>query len=256
MKSGKLFVAGALFLMFSSGSAFAGDLFDDDYRGSIKDDVDYVSDAERKWYLRGDLGYGVNADPVATDTDLGVFSDEDFDDNWSIGGGIGYRLSRGFRIDATLDYRFDADVYGVFPASPTTPLTGELSSLVGLVNLYYDFDMGHRITPYVGVGIGFAHHVMDEGELVSGADLPDFDGGSQTEFAWALMAGVDIDLQDRWKLDIGYRYLNMGDYSDVDVTTGTKTFHVDDLESHEIRIGLRYSFDCLRSCDASYEPMK
>jgi len=104
------------------------------------------------------------------------------------------------------------------------------------------------VTPYAGVGIGFAHHD------ISGDDSGDDD----TTFAWALMAGVDIDLRDRWKLDIGYRYLNMGDVEFLDEKTGGKDFIIEDYDAHEIRVGLRYSFSCLRSCETThdYEPMK
>ena len=256
MKIRKLGLVSALIFGLSAGNAVAADMFDRDYRGSVKDDgYSYEGAPERGWYLRGDVGYGFNSNPDADDS-IAKFVGEDLDDTWTIGGGVGYHLMRGIRVDLTLDYRFESDLYAFFPASPTTPLTGELSSLVGLANFYYDFDLGHRITPYVGVGIGFARHTMDAGKLVSGADVADFNGKTETEFAWAIMAGVDVDLRDRWKLDIGYRYLNMGDASYLDAETGTKTFNINDLESHEIRVGVRYSFSCWRSCEPSYEPMK
>lgn len=255
MRISRVGLIGTLMLMWSVSSAGAADLYDD-YRGSMKDEV-FEEAPQERWYLRGDLGYVNYSEPDLTDSNLGKFFGDDLDDTWSIGGGIGYHLMRGIRMDLTIEYRADADLYGVFPASPTTPLTGELSSWVGLANFYYDFDMGHRITPYVGVGLGFASHKMDAGKLVSGADLVDFSGKTETEFAWALMAGVDIDLRSQWKLDIGYRYMDLGDVKYLDATTGTKTFNVDDLESHEIRVGLRYSFGCWRDCAvASYEPMK
>jgi len=232
----------------SSGVVFAAD-FDDD-RYSMKDgDVEISSGAERAWYLRGDIGYGFNSDPEFDTLPTGAdFILEDADENVSFGGGIGYRIWRGFRMDATLDYRLNAEYFAQLDSgsAPLNQFTGDLDSLVGLINFYYDFDMGHRITPYVGAGVGFAHHWFD------GDDTDD----SDTNFAWAIMAGVDIDLQDRWKLDIGYRYLDMGDGSFDDKKTPGRSFEIDDIESHEIRVGLRYSFDCLRSCDVEYESYK
>lgn len=254
MKLIKMGLVSALMLAMSAGSAIAGGDIYGDYRGSIKDEV--YADSGHRWYLRGDIGYGYNSDPEIIDEVAAYFVGEDLDDTWSIGGGIGYYLTRGFRMDVTLDYRFDSDLYAYYPASPALPLTGELSSLVGLVNFYYELDMGHRITPYVGVGIGFARHEMDAGKQINGVDPVDFDGDSETEFAWALMAGVDIDLREGWKLDVGYRYLDMGSVKYTDATTGTKVYDIDDLESHEFRVGLRYSFSCWRSCEPSYEPMK
>jgi opacity protein-like surface antigen len=245
-------------LVLTGTTAGAADL-GDDYRGSLKDDVyEGVSDNNRGWYLRGDIGIGLGLDGRASDTIVEnglapAFINQDFDDGWAIGGGIGYNLMRGFRIDATLDYRMNGDVSAQLPPPATLPdaaFTGDLDSLVGLVNFYYDLDMGHRITPYVGVGIGFAHHTLD------GNDTDD----SDTSFAWALMAGVDIDLRANWKLDIGYRYLDLGDAKFDDRKNGTpaKDFILDDLESHEIRVGLRYQFGCLRDCnpEPSYESYK
>ena len=245
----KVGLVSALMLTLAGGSVAAADLYDQDYRGSIKDDMGYMDDAGHRWYWRGDVGIGFNSDPSFDTLPTGAkFILEDADENWSIGGGLGIYIMRGFRMDATLDYRMGTDVFSQLDSGtvPTNQFTGDLDTLVGLVNFYYDLDMGHRITPYVGVGIGFAYHSFD------GDDTSD----SDTSFAWALMAGVDIDLRESWKLDIGYRYLDMGDGSFADRKTPGRTFEIDDLETHEIRVGLRYSFDCWRSCEPSYEPMK
>ena len=238
----KMGLVSTLMLALVGGSASAADLYDRDYRGSIKDDMGYMDDSSHRWYWRGDIGFGFNSDPSFTDSNAAKFILDDADENWSIGGGLGIYIMRGFRMDATLDYRMDTDLFSQLDSGtvPTNQFTGELDTLVGLVNFYYDLDLGHRITPYVGVGVGFAHHSID------GDDTDDED----TSFAWALMAGVDIDLRDRWKLDIGYRYLDMGDGSFGDRKTPGRKFEIDDIESHELRVGLRYSFSCWRSCES------
>ena len=247
--------AGALVMLMAGNSAMAADLYDQGYRGSLKDDGYSDVGSERQWYVRLDLGYGFNQKPDLEDDNGVAIVTDDIDDNVVFGGGIGYHFMRGFRGDLTIDHRFDADVSGYYPAAgPANMATADINSWVGLANFYYDLDMGHRITPYVGVGIGFAHH------NVEGVDFNDSD---DTNFAWALMAGAAIDLKDSWKLDIGYRYLNMGDMN-VAITPAAKAtkyptanyIKVDDLESHEIRVGLRYSFGCWRDCDASYDEYK
>ena len=248
MKNLTVGLVSALLVFMAGPSVLAADIYGD-YRGSIKDDdghYDHASD--HRWYLRGDIGVGFNPDPSVTDSNKAKFILDDADENWSIGGGVGFYLMRGIRMDFTLDYRMNEDLFSQLDSGtvPTNQFTGDLDSLVGLVNLYYDLDMGHRITPYVGVGIGFARHSID------GDDTND----SDTSFAWALMAGADIDLREQWKLDVGYRYLDMGDGSFADRKTPGRNFEIDDLESHEIRVGLRYSFSCWRDCGGSYEPMK
>lgn len=245
----KLGLASALMLVMTGTSAVAADLLDRDYRGSMKDaDMGYMPEAENKWYVRGDVGMGFNDEPEYTDSNAAKFINQDADDNWSIGGGIGYYLTRGFRADITLDYRMGTDLASQLDSStpPDNIFTGDLDSLVGMANFYYDLDMGHRITPYVGVGLGFAYHD------ISGDDSTDDD----TTFVWAVMAGLDIDLRDSWKLDVGYRYLDMGNAKFADRKTPGRSFLLDDLQSHELRVGLRYSFSCWRSCEQDYMPMK
>lgn len=244
------FIGALMLVLTGTTSAGAADL-GDDYRGSLKDDgYMEVSDNNRGWYVRGDIGGTFYDDFTMTDTNSAKFILEDIDDKFNFGGGIGYNLMRGFRIDLTLDYRGDTDVFAQLDSGtvPTNQFTGEMSSLVGLANVYYDLDMGHRITPYVGVGIGFASLSMD------GPDSDD----SDTNFAWALMAGVDVDLRTNWKLDIGYRYINMGDGEFGDSKTPGRNFEVEDLEAHEIRVGLRYQLGCVRDCNPtpSYESYK
>ena len=244
----KASLVGALMLVLTGTTAGAAD-FDDDYRGSLKDDPYLeVDDHQRGWYLRGDIGGSFFDDYTMTHSNAAKFILEDINDSFNFGGGIGYNLMRGFRIDFTLDYRADTDLFAQLDSGtvPTNQFTGEMSSLVGLANVYYDLDMGHRITPYIGVGIGFAALSMD------GDDSDD----SDATFAWAIMAGVDIDLRANWKLDVGYRYLNMGDASFDDRKTPGRSFEVEDLEAHEFRVGLRYQLGCLRNCETSYESYK
>ena len=63
-------------------------------------------------------------------------------------------------------------------------------------------------------------------------------------FAWALMAGLSYDVTPNLKLDLGYRYLNMGRG-----TTGTINclcgvsfpgFTIAGMASHDLKIGMRW----------------
>ena len=61
------------------------------------------------------------------------------------------------------------------------------------------------VVPYVGAGIGFAHHMGDVRAMSTHAA-----GGDNRLFAWALMAGFGYQLTERAILDIGYRYIDLG----------------------------------------------
>jgi opacity protein-like surface antigen len=71
---------------------------------------------------------------------------------------------------------------------------------------------------------------------------------SQTNLAWALMAGTSYDLSQAAKLDLGYRYLNLGSgiaaSSDLlNCTCGTvgAPLKMSDLHAHEFRVGVRWA---------------
>ena len=56
-------------------------------------------------------------------------------------------------------------------------------------------------------------------------------------FAWALMAGVGYALNDRAQLDVGFRYVNLGNLKTLNSTTSSP------LTSKEVRVGIRYLID-------------
>ena len=142
-----------------------------------------------------------------------------------------------------------------------TPATGDctgnysakLSSYDVLVNGYFDLGTWYRVTPYVGAGVGvsFGHyqttstyvqgngvpyHITYSDPKFNSTTSPNFDrtsSGTYYNFAWALMGGFSVDVYDHTKLDIGYRYLNLGSIPGV---SGT-------LTSQEVRAGIRYMID-------------
>jgi opacity protein-like surface antigen len=60
-------------------------------------------------------------------------------------------------------------------------------------------------------------------------------------FAWSLMAGFSYAMTENASLDIGYRYLNFGQFAGINSTTGTAFSK--ELSAHQIRIGVRYMVD-------------
>ncbi|ODN68517.1 outer membrane protein [Methylobrevis pamukkalensis] len=78
------------------------------------------------------------------------------------------------------------------------------------------------------------------------SDLGEAGGGdSKWNFAWALTAGASYAFTERLSVDVNYRYLNLGEASLGTVTTQclcTTDASTDDIQAHEIRVGLRYAF--------------
>ena len=126
-------------------------------------------------------------------------------------------------------YRFDSNLRDGFNS-----LDAEVSTFTGMVNAWWDiYDLGGW-KPYIGGGVGFAHHTISASAPVGSTGKAD-----DTTFAWQIGAGVGIDVTDNLTVDIGYRFTDLGRPQGP----GASPFYVDDFYSHEFRIGLRYDFD-------------
>jgi opacity protein-like surface antigen len=179
------------------------------------------------WYLRGDLGYNISSKTGLTARDQfgnSVSESFDLDKNFVPSVGIGYQFTDYLRADVTGSYS-KQDLDG-FPA--------EARIWDMMANGYVDLGNFAGFTPYLGGGLGFANvrYSFDTG---SG----DFKSDDDYRFAWALMAGVGIDVASNIKLDLGYRY---GVISSGDVISGNGiTISDKDIKSHQLRAGIRFT---------------
>ncbi len=176
-----------------------------------------IPDYHPQWYFRFDAGLGVINDPDISD-DLFTYGELDgpgpitgpgdarfADSSWfngdfntflTLGGGVGYYLGRGWRIDATIEKRsnddgtvFGQDEYETYayvdddgipatasvytsdldnngtPGDQHTRFTAQekfrVDGTVWMANAYYDFTSGSSFTPYVGAGVGFAWNEIE-----------------------------------------------------------------------------------------------
>lgn len=214
------------------------------------------------WYLRGDIGLGTqtasrwhyNPNPptgITTATYQHTLSSTMF-----IGAGIGYAFNSWFRADATLEYRSGGrftgrDILAGPGGNFENVLHSNMSSLVAMLNGYIDLGTWWGITPYVGAGVGYAWNrlspTFDTGVVVGvGAASGVINGGTMGNFAWSLMAGMAWDVSASTKIELGYRYLNMGHFRSGApcplCTTAVVNYQIRDVVAHDIKIGLRYAF--------------
>lgn len=229
----------------------------------------------------------IRLDAGLSDYDVGKFSQQGLNDNGGrfvtseidnapfIGAGFGWNLGTWLRLDFTGEYHDHGDLSGADRLRQTlsapdgimtvsSTYAGEYSSIVGLANLYADLGTWNGVTPYVGGGIGIAHNKVSDVAILADGSFQDTSTGAlrqeftrstagaadKNSFAWALMAGIAMDINDRTKLDVGYRYLNLGQdiaattaIIDCDCGTVGEPMKIEDLSSHEIRVGLRWQFD-------------
>jgi len=124
----------------------------------------YQDTAFGGWYIRGDIDYHwssmdgadyvVYGDPAGS---LGRFDSTELDGAWSLGGGVGYQVTRYFRTDLTADYWADSDFTGATfgecdggPCASTD--SASYSAFLLLANAYIDLGTYAGFTPYIGAG--------------------------------------------------------------------------------------------------------
>jgi opacity protein-like surface antigen len=181
--------------------------------------------------------------------------------------GGGYKFNNWFRADVTGEYRSS----GLYRAS--NYYTGSTIACVGLptgtcgdnyrgqtsiglflANAYLDLGTWYGITPYVGGGVGVAAwsmgSVTDQSMQVQIPNGLIGSGSSSAtaglNFAWALMGGAAWDLSHNLKLDVGYRYVNMGTINTGTIEcNGTCWYEAQHfkLASNDVRVGLRWLID-------------
>jgi opacity protein-like surface antigen len=147
------------------------------------------------WYLRGDMGWSW------------LEWDGRDDNEFTVGGGVGYQYNDYLRADLRVDWT------GLFD---TTKSADDMTVTTALANMYFDIPTDTMVTPYVGAGAGYGWGTVDGGE--------DKDG-----FAYALMAGADVSVTDSVSIDVGYRFREV-------MSSGN------DPMEHQILAGLRYKF--------------
>jgi opacity protein-like surface antigen len=237
-----------------------------------------VNCCEGGWYLRGDVGIGIQKfqsfDFVQTNVSSGAvwpatwnIDQKDIKDTFFIGAGIGYQWSNWLRFDFTGEYRADVKFKALGSyvnfANPTLGRAADLydgdhSAVVLLANVYFDLGTWWCLTPFVGLGAGTAYHrtaaLTDIGINTNGLGASAFgfanSDHTQWNFAWAAHAGVAYNVTNNVKIEFAYRYLNMGTVNTSEVlcgATGCGTgqgprayYQLHNFDSHDFKIGLRF----------------
>jgi opacity protein-like surface antigen len=221
------------------------------------------------WYLRGDIG--ITNQQLSTLTqrlDASELTLErvgmGFDSSPFFLVGVGYQLNNWLRFDLTGEYRAKANFHGTdnvtFPDGGGVGVLADnysasKSEWVVLANSYVDLGTWWCMTPYVGAGVGFSRNQIDGfrddgiGFHSGGAPITSVafgDQGVKWNLAWALHAGVAYTVTPNFKIDLAYRYLNLGTgqtgptraFDNSFVNGGAFTFN--GLASHDLMLGVRW----------------
>lgn len=209
--------------------------------GALNAAAAWAGDAEPGFYLRLDSGASFSR-PAAQEVgnDVGTAG--------IVGLGVGYRFTPYLRGDVTLSYR---DGYAIDSSKVMEGLTyhstGRVDSVAGLASLYVEPYRFGVVRPYLGGGVGFARNRVGDVSVTVLDYNGTLEGGANTSFAWQGAVGVGVDLTPNLALDVGYRYVDLGE--------GVTGSHVDfhqwtqdnwkskgGLRANELQVGLRYHF--------------
>ena len=199
-------------------------------------------------YMSGFLGVSVPQNTDVTTTFFGpggeVIRDRvEFDPGIDIGVTGGYDF--GFvRLEGELSYK-RGDIAIVNDQTNGTRFVnvdGNLGALAMMFNGFIDLHNATPVTPYFGGGIGFAAlHLSDATGIdpVTGTVQGLYSSDDTSVFAYQAGAGLEISLNRRVSLDLGYRYFATAKARfDKDIFTSTELKY----ESHNAVAGVRVKF--------------
>ena len=209
-------------------------------------------------YVRGDIGGAFGTDTTFKNVPSlpgGSGSTQPSTVNNSImyGGGIGIRINPMFRTDITIDGIRRLNIEGTNSARPAVSSSAHVSSVVGLVNGYFDLNglwptMFGRFQPYIDAGVGVARNDLSRTSFAAGgATIGSVSSHAFTNFAWGAGAGVAYAVMPNLLVDLSYKYLDLGEmHSGTTLSIAAARLNTPrmdaDLKVHTVMLGLRYEF--------------
>jgi opacity protein-like surface antigen len=172
---------------------------------------------------------------------------------------VGYKIDDNIRIGLGVDYRTG---YKFTPADDREPYEDapgvdridrsqfKTKSVSAMVNLYYDFNAGGTVMPYVTVGAGISGNTAKchgETTLVlasTGEKLTEQSEitRSKSHYAFAYKAGLgaQVALSQNIKFDTRYQFTNLGQAKTG--TTPNLESQKGKMKAHEILFGFSFQF--------------
>ena len=218
--------------LFGAGTAGAADLSPP----PPPPPVEVVNVQQSCIYARLDGGASFHKRPDVTKNGGAPFAgsgsdsalDEKIAERGFIEGGIGCQVSDIMRVEVTGGYRFKSSLKDGYAS-----LDADIETYTTFVNVFWDITNYNGFTPYVGLGVGGAYNKLSNITLPATAS-----GGHRWNLAYNVSAGLSYDLSQNVKLDMAYRFVDLGSV----LSNGATPIKVKDLKAHEFKVGMRYQF--------------
>ena len=142
--------------------------------------------------------------------------------NWIVSALIGYRFYSHWRVEAEYLHRQRQvdrnDNFGIVSKKV-------FDTHSYMANLYFDLSPYTMFSPYVVGGLGLTNIQREWSGTGRITDKID-----QDNFTWSIGAGLSAKMTNRWNIDAGYTFFNMGRFDHATI------------RAHEVYIGTRYVF--------------
>ena len=158
--------------------------------------------------------------------------------------GLGYRFGNGWRLEGELSLAQKDKFNSGSTTFPTSLNEHHIESSRVMLNAYRDLRITDKVSLYGSVGLGLAKL---ESKGWQGNESRQYGSATQTNLAWSVGAGVAYDVTDRLTLDLGYRYIDMGDtesgWNNFPNARGLQDEKMKaNLVSRELLLGARWAF--------------
>lgn len=160
------------------------------------------------WYISGYLGGNLldNSQITVPGAGGGQF-DVEYNTGYNVGGTVGYEFMS-TRVELELAYKTSPVNNAIGPSAGRVNADGDVSSTALMLNGILDFKSRSAVTPYLGIGLGFAN-----------VDVKDFTVETATETvsdnsgvgAFQFIAGLSVELSEKFLLDFIYKYFRTDD---------------------------------------------
>ena len=198
-----------------------------------------VANATEGWYGRADIGWSWDGEFETQDDGAYDWGSPDLKHDWTQHLGLGYAFQNNFRLEGEIAHRFNQ--LEPFDVSPSEGMDagGDVHAWSAMANLFYDFNRGGAIEPYIGVGVGAARLNMNGDDLFP--VIPFSFDGEDTVLAYQGMVGFAVGLGEQWDVDVGYRYFiaEGAEFTSNQLAPVTREV---DYEHQALTVGLRYQF--------------
>lgn len=204
------------------------------YAGTVaaqsSDDKMMMKSPDRGFYISGNIGGHKTEDSEVDGTGI----DTTMETDQGLAGlvGLGYDFGDHLRIEAEGGYRGAGDVESVSGLNGT----GDVDAYSAIANVFYDFNVGGGIEPYIGGGLGMTQVSLNSASPFVGRSINGDDWG----VALQAGAGLAIPLNNRLKFTADYRYMSV---HGLEYTTSGGTNVDAEYEDHAIFVGLRFALN-------------